>query len=110
MGLSASSSSLRARLRVWDLLSALSALWLKIGIWPFCLLLWLLGHLAPGSATAKVIGLLIGVVTGVALLYLVHYLLFAWCSRGIRRVCLPFLALIDILAIGGVAALLLRAE
>ena len=108
MATHSSISSFTDRSKLWNRLCRWSVNWLRVGVWIFGLALWLLRRWFPDSV--RVIGLIVGIVTGIAFFYLMHYLVFTSCGQTVRRVCLPLVALIDILTIGGIIALLLNVE
>jgi len=83
-----------------------SVYWLKLGTWVCGLLLWLFHRQFPEVTTP--VGYLVGALTGLAAFYLMHYLVLTACGRTVRRVCLPIVVLMEILALGGIIALCFR--
>src|SRR5262245_25642147 len=82
-----------------------SILWLKIGLFAWALLLSLLQRRFPEFV--RLVGYVGGVLTIMAMFYLMHYLLVSSCGRTVKRLCFPLLVLIDGLTIGGALALFL---
>ena len=80
-----------------------SIFWFHIGLWVWAGSLWLLKWWLP--ATFRPVELLGGILTGMAAFYLMHYYIIVSESPTFRRICIPLVGLIDILAVGGIIAL-----
>ena len=80
-----------------------SNFWFHIGLWIWAGSLWLLKRWFP--VAFGLVELLGGILTVVALFYLLHYFIIVSNSPTFRRICIPLVGLIDILAIGGIIAL-----
>jgi len=79
--------------------------WFHIGIWIWAGLLWPLKWWFP--AVFRPVELFGGILTMMAVFYLMHYFIIVSTSPMFRRICVPLVTLIDILAVGGTIALLL---
>ncbi len=91
-----------------DQLFQWSMLWMKVGVLIAGAVLAISNRWLPDLFAA--LGYLVGALTGLAFLYIMHYSVVMYCGRTARWICLPLVALIDILAVGGTIALLLRSE
>lgn len=78
--------------------------WFHIGLWIWAGSLWLLKWRFP--VAFRPVELAGGIVTGLAVLYLLHYFIFVSNSAPFCRICIPLVGLIDILVIGGIVAFL----
>lgn len=96
------------RKRWLNYLSHWVGFWFHIGLWIWAGLLWLLKWWLP--AAFRPVELFGGILTGLAAFYLMHYFIIVSESPAFRRICIPLVGLIDILAVGGIIALLLNPQ
>jgi hypothetical protein len=81
-----------------------SNFWFHLGLWIWAGSLWLLKWWFP--AAFRPVELLGGILTGVAAFYLMHYFIIVSKSPTFRLICIPLVGFIDVIAIGGIIALI----
>jgi putative flippase GtrA len=81
---------------------------MKRGIYILAVPIWILKLWFPKWYGPSAI--IAGIVTGIAMFYLMHYLVFTACSRPVRRLCFPLLGTIDLMAVAGVASFFIKFE